>query len=80
MSGLVTKLTEIFWTVPLYDAQSLKNVALQCLQAYIFFVNTVQKVPKPFWLRNFFCYLLCAIVGRDHPLHDWKRLNFRLSI
>ena len=46
MSGLVTKLTEIFWTVPLYDAQSLKNVALQCLQAYIFFVNTVQKASK----------------------------------
>ncbi len=48
MSGLVTKLTEIFWTVPLYDAQSLKNVALQCLQAYIFFVNTVQKAPVIF--------------------------------
>ena len=42
MSRLITELTEIFWTVPLYDAQSLKTVVLQCLQAYIFFVNARQ--------------------------------------
>ena len=46
MSGLITELTEIFWTVPLYAAQSLKTVVLQCLQAYIFFVNTWQKASK----------------------------------
>ena len=56
MSGLVTKLTEIFWTVPLYDAQSLKNVALQCLQAYIFFVNTVQTGAKDPLLRSFYAF------------------------
>lgn len=43
----------------------------------IFFVNIVQKVPKPFWLRNFFCYLLCAIMESKHLDHnhgeaDWK--------
>ena len=39
-----------------------------------------QKVPKSFWLRNFFCYLLYAIIEKNHPFYDWKRLQFRLSI
>ena len=55
MSRLITELTEIFWTVPLYDAQSLKTVVLQCLQAYIFFVNARQKEAETNWFLPLFC-------------------------
>lgn len=83
MSGLVTKLTEIFWTVPLYDAQSLKNVALQCLQAYIFFVNTVQNVlmkdatPKtPHESAVFFACLTPFHTGKSSKKRFFRKISF----
>ena len=81
MNGGISTLRGIFCRLSFQKGViTAETIAAQGFDGGIFSVDTRQKVPKPFWLRNFFCYLLYAIIEKNHPFYDWKRLHFRLSI
>ena len=79
MNGGISTLRGIFCRLSFQKGViTAETIAAQGFDGGIFSVDTRQKVPKPFWLRNFFCYLLCAIMGSKHLDHndqgeaDWK--------
>ena len=79
MNGGISTMRGIFCRLSFQKGGiTAETIAAQGFDGGIFSVDTRQKVPKPFWLRNFFCYLLYAIMGSKHLDHndqgeaDWK--------